>query len=291
MIQGAFGTPFNFAGLPDELSICDSAQVVVLPVPYDLTTSYQAGTRRGPHAIIDASTHLELFDEELCRDISSVGIHTLAQLEQTTAGPEQMIMRIEEASASIIAAAKFPLMLGGEHSITTGMVRAFKDASYDFGVLQLDAHADLRDTFEGSPYNHACVGRRIHEMCSLTQVGLRSLSAEEHAYQKSSNIHAFFAKDIYNTTAWRHDCLASLPENVYITIDLDVFDPAIMPATGTPEPGGLDWYTVISLLRDVAAAKTVLGCDVVELSPQPYNPAPDFLAAKLCYKLLGYVFA
>jgi len=284
-------TPFNFLGLPIDLSSWEQSRIIVIPVPYDHTTSYLPGTRRGPLAIIEASTHMELFDEELKHDISSVGIHTLGQLEPDTANPKNMLDRVERVVARCVKDNKFPVVLGGEHSITLGAVKAVRNIFPHFGVVQFDAHADLRNTYLGSPYNHACIGRRIFELCPLRQAGIRSLSQEEHDFLLHSDLPSFFAHEIHADSEWATKLIDGLPSHIYITIDLDVLDPAVMPAVGTPEPGGLGWYELIKAIRMLAKERTVVGFDIVELCPQPSNPGPDFLAAKLCYKLLGYIFA
>ncbi len=289
MISNRF-LPFNFAGLNSSLSAWGKASAVILPVPYDLTTSYISGTRRGPLAIIEASTHLELFDEDTEKEIASIGIHTLEQIEPVTSSPEGMINKIEQAVDKVIESDKFPVILGGEHSITLGAVKAFKKKFDDFAVVQFDAHADLRDSFQMSKFNHACIARRIHEICSIFQVGVRSFSKEEYDFLKSSKINTFFARMITGKTDWINTLVNDLPQNIYITIDLDVLDPSIMPSVGTPEPGGMDWFDILLPLQALAENRNILGFDIVELSPQPPNIAPDFLAAKLCYKLLGYIF-
>jgi len=283
-------TQFNFLGLPEERSSWEYSRIVIIPVPYDLTTSYLSGTRRGPLAIIDASTHIELFDEELKQDISSVGIHTLGQLEPDTANPKHMIERVEKIVVRCLQAQKFPVVLGGEHSITLGAVRALRSEYPDFGVVQFDAHADLRNTYLGSPYNHACIGRRIFELCHLRQAGIRSLSREEHDFLQKEELLTLFAYNMHADKEWITKLIDGLPSHIYITIDLDVLDPSVMPAVGTPEPGGLGWYELIKAIRKIANERTVVGFDIVELCPHPANPAPDYLAARLCYKTLGYLF-
>jgi agmatinase len=282
--------PFNFLGLPDELSSWAQSRIVIIPVPYDLTTSYLPGTRRGPLAIIEASTHMELFDEEMKHDISSVGIHTLGQLEPDTADPQQMIKRVERVVIHCLKNNKYPVVLGGEHSISLGAVNAIRTVFPECGVVQFDAHADLRDTYLGSPYNHACIARRISELCTLHQAGIRSLSRDEYDFLMRSKIPSFFAHEIRTDKQWVKKLIDGLPAHIYITIDLDVLDPAIMAAVGTPEPGGIGWYDLLYAVRTLAKERTVVGFDIVELCPHPSNPGPDFLAAKLCYKLLGYVF-
>lgn len=284
--------PRNFAALPPELCAREAAAAVIIPVPYDLTTSYVPGTRFGPHALIEASAHMELFDDELECEPAAVGIHTMAELEPETAGPEHMIASVEGVVARVLAAGQLPVLIGGEHSISLGALRAVRQSHPQCCVLQLDAHADLRDSYQGSPFNHACVGRRMHELCPLTQVGVRSLSLPEHHFREGSDITTFFARDIVgHSEEWIARCVDTLAPEVYLTIDLDVLDPSIMPAVGTPEPGGLGWFESLELLHAVCRSRNVIGFDIVELCPQPGNPAPDFTAAKLCYKLLGYVFS
>lgn len=282
--------PQNFGGLSPEFSRFSSARAVVLSVPYDLTTSYLPGTRHGPQAIIDASTHLELYDEELHSEPYRLGIHTLPPLEPSAAGPEETIQRVEEVISWLIERDKFPVMLGGEHSLTLAPVRALLKKFGKFSVLQLDAHADLRDSFQGTPFNHACVGRRMHELgLNLVQIGIRAISPEEAEFIRSAkNLYVCFDYELHRHSAKIDEALAKLRDPVYVTVDLDVFDPALMPAVGTPEPGGLDWYTVLRILRHVGEKHTVLGFDVVELCPIAGMVGPNFLAAKLVYKMLSY---
>lgn len=277
-----------FAGIPEEYSHWEGAQVVLLPVPYDLTASYRPGARRGPQAILEASPQLELYDEELDLEPYRVGIHTLPPLEPVAQGPEAMIGRVCQAVGEIAAAGKFPIVLGGDHSITVGAVRALIPRYGKLSVLQLDAHADLRDEYQGTRWSHACVGRRIDELARLTQVGLRSLSHKEAEFLKKSGITAIYARELSDDLGAAEQAIAKLSDPVYITLDMDVFDPALVPAVGTPEPGGLGWQEVIAILKRVFETHRVVGCDVVELAPIPGLIAPDFLAAKLVYKLIGY---
>jgi len=288
LISEGIAAPRVFAGLPLEYSSWENSQVALLPIPYDLTTSYQAGTRRGPQAILEASLHVELYDEELETEPYHIGIHTLPPLESLASGPEEMSKRIEYAMSKILKARKFPIVLGGDHSISFGVVRALAAEHGKLDVLQLDAHADLRDSYQGTKYSHACVGRRISEVARLTQMGIRSFSSEEAEFMKSSNVTTVLAREFHSNPKTSERVLNALGDPVYITLDVDVFDPAIMSATGTPEPGGLDWMTVLALLRRVFEKHQVVGCDVVELAPIPGIAAPDFLVAKLVYKLIGY---
>jgi agmatinase len=283
---------FEFLGIPADLKPACEPTVAILPIPYDLTTSYQPGARRGPVAILDASTHLETYDEELGAETwERVGIETLAAIVPDTAGPAATMERIERVADEIIARRRFLIGLGGEHSVTAPVVRAVRRRHPKLGVLQLDAHADLRDEFEGSPHNHACVMHRVlDDGVPIAQVGIRSLTGEERALIDERGICTVFAPEavLEPVERWIGRVLAALPDEVYVTVDLDVLDPAIMPATGTPEPGGLDWYRALAVLRAVARTKRVVGFDVVELAPIAGNVAPEFLAAKLVYRLLGY---
>jgi agmatinase len=284
----------DFLGIPEDARPRAAARASFLPIPYDLTTSYQPGARRGPIAILEASTHLETFDEELGRETwEEVGIETLPAVVPDTSSPAATLERIERVASEIVSGGKFLVALGGEHSVSAPLVRAVRGKNPGLGVLQLDAHADLRDSFEGSPHNHACVMRRvIDDGVPLAQVGVRSLTGEERALIRELGICTVFAPEAVGepVESWIDRVLSALPEDVYITVDLDVFDPAVMPATGTPEPGGLDWYRALAVLRGVARRKRIVGFDVVELAPIPGNVAPDFLAAKLAYRLLGYAF-
>lgn len=284
----------SFLGLPEELNLPAKARVGLLPVPYDLTTSYQPGARRGPLAILEASTHLETWDEELQRETcDDVVVQTLPAVVPDTAGPAATMARIERAALDVVERGLFLVGVGGEHSITAPLVRAVQRKHPGLGVLQLDAHGDLRDTFEGSPHNHACVMRRLlDDGVSIAQIGIRSLSSGEAALIAERGICCVQAAEacLEPVGTWIERVVDALPDEVYVTVDLDAFDPAVMPATGTPEPGGLDWWRVTAVLREVARRRSIVGFDVVELAPIPGNVAPDFLAAKLIYRLLGYSF-
>ena len=280
---------FNFGGIESEYSEYGKSKITVIPVPYDLTTTYISGARKGPHAIIKASTHMELYDEELGKEIYRVGIHTREPLAVTNESAEDMVRMVSEAVSIEVESQKFQVMIGGEHSISLGMVKELIKEHPQLSVLQLDAHADLRDYYHGTPYNHACVGRRMSELCPLVQVGVRSVSREEMDFQKSSNVVTISDYEIKGNERWFNNVLTHLTDDVYLTLDLDVLDPAIMPAVGTPEPGGLNWYETIRFLRLLSRSKRIVAFDVVELSPQPGNVAPDFLAAKLIYRIMGYV--
>ncbi len=278
----------NFAGMKGALAEREPSRIVVVPVPYDKTSTWIKGADNGPFAILEASIALELYDIETDYEVYTKGIHTAGLLPVKSDPPDEMICSVENEVAELISKKKFPVILGGEHSVTIGSVSAHAAVTEDLCVLQLDAHADLRDEYEGSRFNHACVTSRLKEKCSVVQVGIRSMDISEKEKVDPENI--FFARDIVRNNNWAESVVDRLSANVYVTIDLDVFDPGIMPSTGTPEPGGLSWYDVTGLLRRVSETKNIVGFDCVELCPDSHNKAPDFLAAKLVYKLLGYVF-
>jgi agmatinase len=278
-----------FGGITTEYSSFDESMFVVVPVPYDLTTTYQAGARNGPAAIIDASCQMELYDEELAVETYRKGIHTTEFLEIEAGGPREMIQSARRQVAEIVVNQKIPVVLGGEHSITMGAVQALSDTCPSLSVLHLDAHADLRDSYQGTPYSHACVSRRIIERCPVVQVGIRSMSIDEAVFMKERGIPSYSAAFVNENDEWEKEVCSRLTDDVYISIDLDVFDPSIMPAVGTPEPGGIYWKDVISLMRQVSERCTIRGFDVVELAPIPGMVAPDFTAAKLVYRIMGYI--
>jgi len=281
----------EFGGTTPTTTDFENARVVILPVPLDRTTSYVAGTRNGPHEILVASSHMELWDEETESDIHRIGIFTLPEMELPFASMDEIVDDIRRVTAELITRGKFPVVLGGEHSITGPVVAAVAATHPDVSVLQIDAHADLRDSFMGTRHNHACAMRRVLDHAPrCTQVGIRSLSPEEAAAAPSLATRIFYDWNMRQDPDWIERVVDSLGETVYITIDCDGFDPAIMPATGTPEPGGLSWREGLALLRRVIEARNVVGCDIVELSPMAGNVAPNFLCAKLVYKILSYRF-
>ena len=282
--------PFNFLGLEDKYSDYKKAKVAILPIAYDATSSYQPGTRFGPEAIISASRFLELYDEELKTETYKIGINTQPEMRPNLESPDCMIEEIEKVATKILSDKKFLIALGGEHTITLGMVKAFKKFCRDFSVLSLDAHLDLRNKYEGTKFNHSCVMRRIsEEKIPVVWAGIRSFSKEEAKFAKKKDLKIFSAREISEKKKWQRNLISSLPtKRIYLSIDLDCFDPGIMPAVGTPEPGGLSWYDVTSLFFNLTSTHQIIGFDLVELSPNQTNRAPDFLAAKLCYRLLGF---
>ncbi|MFH1630688.1 MAG: agmatinase [Candidatus Aenigmatarchaeota archaeon] len=288
--------PFNFLGIPAEYCDNQKSKVFILPVPFAGTVTFGKGTDDGPRAIIEASKNqVEWYDEELGVEALNIGIHTLPAVKVEKEA-EATVRAVEEKVSDILALGKFPVMLGGEHSVSVGMARALIKKYTNVSVLQIDAHSDLRNEYDFNKYSHACAMRRVSDLgaTSFVQVGIRSQDVEEIEFlrtEQGKKHHIFCAKDIHGTDRWIDDAISKLGENVFITIDVDGFDPSIMPATGTPEPGGLDWYTAIKLLRRVCEQKNVVGFDVVELAPIKNMHAPNFLCARLVYKLIGYKFA
>jgi len=283
--------PMAFGGAMPTMKSFDDSRVVILPVPVDRTTSYVSGTRNGPREILEASSHMELWDEEVGVDVHGVGIFTLPAMELPFGEMGELVGEIRRVAADILSREKFLVTLGGEHSITPPLVSAAAAAFKGLSVLQIDAHADLRDCYMGTPHNHACAMRRSLEFAPVTQVGIRSMSTEEAEAAPGLNTKIFYDATMRKDPNWIDRVVDTLSGPVYITIDVDGMDPAIMPATGTPEPGGLSWYEILALLRATIARKTVVACDVVELSPLPGMMAPNFLCAKLIYKILTYQFA
>jgi agmatinase len=281
--------PHNFLGLPQKFSEFESSEFVILPVPYEQTTTFKTGTKEGPQAIIHASKEVETFDEELKLETFKVGIHTLEEMEVTMMGPEKMVEKVYKIAKELVDMNKRVVLLGGEHTVSIGLVKAESEKCENLSVLQLDAHADLRDSYQESKYSHACTMRRIGEIAPFVGVGIRNLSLEEHRFAQKKKVDLFFAKDLVKEDGWIDRVLSKLSENVYLTIDLDFFDPSIMPSVGTPEPGGLLWYQTLDFLKKVADNKNIVGFDCVELCPIPGLVAPDFLAARLVYKIIGYI--
>lgn len=280
----------EFLGAPAAAIDFDRAHVAILPIPLDRTTSYVPGTRNGPHEILLASSHMESWDEETESDVHEVGIVTLPEMECPFPSMDDVVREIRRVAAEIVTRDKFLVALGGEHSITAPIVAAVASKHPGLSVLQIDAHADLRESFGGTPHSHACAMRRVLEYARATQVGIRSLSPEEAAAIPALPTEIFYDFSMRQNADWMERVVDSLSETVYVTIDVDGFDPAIMPATGTPEPGGLSWYEGLALLRAVIESRNVVACDIVELSPIAGNVAPNFMCAKLIYKILSYKF-
>jgi agmatinase len=279
----------NFGGIPQAYSSYENSPVVILPVPFDATSTWIKGADRGPEAILEASANMELYDIETDSEVYLKGIFTSEPTSEKSS-PEKLAEEVRSMVRRFLDDGKFIVTIGGEHSVTIGAAQAYAEKVPGLSVLQIDAHTDLRQEYEGSRYNHACVMARVREMCPIVQVGIRSMDVVEKPYVAKDRI--FYAKDIVGANpAWIDEVIDKLDYNVYVTIDLDGFDPSIMPATGTPEPGGLSYYDVINLMRKLIVKKKLVGFDVVELCPNENNRASDFLATKLIYQILSYRFA
>lgn len=277
----------NYGGLDNEFTSYKDAKIVVLPVPYDGTSTWLKGADKGPDAILEASANMELYDIETDSEVYTQGIATLDPVTESSS-PEAMSDAVEMQVDTLLKDKKFPVLLGGEHSVSIGSIRAFAKHYEDFSVLQLDAHSDMRDSYEGSDHNHACIMARAKEMASVAQVGIRSSCIEEKHNIDPDRI--FYAHEIKESSNWMYDVSEKLSDNVYVTIDLDVFDPAYMPSTGTPEPDGLTYREVMDFLKLINERHNIIGLDVVELCPNETNKAPDFLASKLIYQILSMKF-
>ena len=288
-----WGAPANFLGLPEgDAPALERAGVVILPVPYEATVSYMGGTRFGPRRILEASRAIELYDHELDTEPYRIGVHTLPELLLSGAGPETALGELRAAFDTLLKDDRLVVMLGGEHTISAPPIEAhaarLSGAGRRLSVLQLDAHGDLRAEYEGTPFSHACVMYRVHEAVDLVPVGIRAITAEERSLMRDREIPTIFAHELDPEERWIERALAALGPDVYVTIDIDYFDPSVVPATGTPEPGGGTWYPTLRLLERVFAERNVVGADVVELAPLPGIVAPDFFTAKLIYKLVAY---
>lgn len=279
-----------FGDFEEQYTAYETAEIAILPVPYDGTSTWIKGADRGPQAILEASPNMEFYDIETDSEVFKRGIATLLPVTEDSS-PEAMADAVEQRMETMLKDKKFPVMLGGEHSVSVGAFRAIAKYYDTFSILQLDAHSDMRDEYEGSPFNHACVMARAKEITdSVVQVGIRSSAVEEKHNIESDRI--FYAHDIKESAAatWMYEVSQKLHDNVYVTIDLDVFDPAYMPSTGTPEPDGLSYREVLTFLKLINERHNIIGFDVVELCPNEVNKAPDFLAAKLVYQLLSIRF-
>jgi agmatinase len=277
--------PLGFCGLPNNETDYARAPTVILPIPFDKTSTWLKGADKGPAAILEASANLEFYDIETHKEIFKKGIFTAKPIH--AASSSVLIKKSDSEVSRYLKDGKLVVTLGGEHSVSIGVIKSYARHYRDLSVLHLDAHADSRDSYEGSPYNHACVIARVRECTkNIVSAGIRSMDASE--WPAIDRKKMFFAHEIHHTDKWIQGAVRLLTDTVYITIDLDVFDPGIMPSTGTPEPGGLGWYQVMKLLSSVARSKRIVGFDVVELCPSNLK-APDFLAAKLIYTLLSYI--
>jgi agmatinase len=277
----------NYAGIPDQYAKLETAKTVLIPVPYDGTSTWQKGADKGPEAFLNASENMELYDIETDTEVYKNGIF-LADAVLENSSPEAMVEAVHETTKKYINKNKFVTVFGGEHSVSIGTIRAFNECFNNLTVLHIDAHADLRKEYEGSSCNHACAVYEASQTTNLVQVGIRSMDVSEKTVLHPDK--TFFAHDMATNDFWMEDVIDQLTGNVFITFDLDAIDPSLMPSTGTPEPGGLFWYETLEFLKKVFEAKNVVGFDIVELCPNENEKSSDFLAAKLYYKMLSYKF-
>jgi len=284
--------PMNFGGIEEnEFSSFENSQVLMFPVSYEGTVSFGTGTGAGAQAIIDASRNMELYEEETDAEVYKIGIHTLDEFAALES-PAAMMNGLYERTKELLKEEKFLCMLGGEHSVSAPVIRAHAERFHNISILQIDAHADLRDEYDGTPHSHASIMARLVKDLKIpaVQIGIRSLSADEARSLADLPTKIYWAKDIVGRTDWIDDAIDGLTENVYLTIDIDGLDPSLVPTTGTPEPGGLGWYEVLTLIRKLAEKRRVVGMDLVEFSKTDNSDAPAFLCAKLVYKTLAYIF-
>ncbi len=281
-------TTKTYAGIPQKYAGLETSNIVLIPVPYDGTSTWQKGADKGPDAFLKASENMELYDIETQTEVYKKGVY-LADAITENSSPEAVVDKVHKVVKEYILRNKFVTIFGGEHSISIGTIRAFNECFDDLTVLHIDAHADLRKEYEGSTCNHACAVYEANQQTNLIQVGIRSMDVAETRVMNEDNV--WFAHEMANDEYWMDNVIDALGENVFITFDLDAFDPSIMPSTGTPEPGGLLWYETLEFLRRVFEETNVVGFDIVELCPREEEKSSDFLAAKLYYKMLSYKFA
>lgn len=277
----------TYAGISAEYAKLDQSKIVLIPVPYDGTSTWQKGADKGPDAFLEASENMELYDIETDSEVYQQGIY-LAEAVTENASPESMVEEVHQTTKKYIKKNKFVTVFGGEHSISIGTIRAFNEMFEDLTVLHIDAHADLRESYEGSKCNHACAVYEASQTTNLIQVGIRSMDAIEKTVMDEDK--TYFAHEMAVDDNWMDSAIDQMTDNVFITFDLDALDPSIMPSTGTPEPGGLLWYETLEFLKQVFEEKNVVGFDIVELCPNKIDKSSDFLAAKLYYKMLSYKF-
>jgi agmatinase len=278
----------HFGDVPQEFCDKHNSPIVILPIPYDGTSTWVKGADKGPEALLEASANMELYDIETNTEVYLKGIFTAPAIT-ADANPEAMVEAAEKETLKYLDSHKFVVTIGGEHSVSIGPIQAYAKKFKNLSVLQIDAHADLRDSYEGSKNNHACVMARAQDLCPIVQVGIRSMDLGEKDRLDPKRV--FWAHKITQCEEWMDQAIDLLTDNVYLTIDLDGFDPSILPSTGTPEPGGLQWYPTLKFIKKVIERKNLVGFDIVELCPDPDEKSSDFLATKLLYKILSYKFA
>ncbi|GAA4268314.1 agmatinase [Hyunsoonleella aestuarii] len=277
----------TYAGIPEEFAKLEQAKIVVIPVPYDGTSTWQKGADKGPQAFLEASENMELYDIETDTEVYQQGVFLADSVTENTS-PEAMVEAVHQATKKYIKKNKFVTVFGGEHSISIGTIRAFNEMYPSLTVLHIDAHADLRQSYEGSTCNHACAVYEASQNTNLIQVGIRSMDIMEKTVMDEEK--TYFAHEMAVDDTWMDSAIDQMTDNVFITFDLDAFDPSILPSTGTPEPGGLFWYETLEFLKQVFEEKNVVGFDIVELCPNSKEKSSNFLAAKLYYKMLSYKF-
>ena len=277
----------TYAGIPEKYAKLEHAKIVLIPVPYDGTSTWQKGADKGPKAFLEASENMELYDIETDSEVYKQGVYLTDAVTENTS-PESMVNAVHEVTKKYIKRNKFVTVFGGEHSVSIGTIRAFNEMFPNLTVLHIDAHADLRKSYDGSSCNHACAVYEASQNTNLIQVGIRSMDVKEKSIMNLEK--TYFAHDMAIDTSWTDSAIDQMTGNVYITFDLDAFDPSILPSTGTPEPGGLLWYETLDFLKQVFTEKNVVGFDIVELCPNKSEKSSDFLAAKLYYKMLSYKF-
>lgn len=290
----SLGIKSNYLGIEDKYSGLDSSQIVIVSAPFEKTVSYGKGTANGPKAILEASHYVEFYDEEFDRElVFEKGIATLKPISFKKLSIKKSLNLIAQTVRELLSKKKFVVVLGGEHSISSATVLPFVETIQNLSILQFDAHSDLRESYENSIYSHASVMARISELTNdIVQVGIRAQCIDEANFIKKNKVKTFYSRDLRTGKYkdWQKEVVNSLNENVFITFDVDAFDPSLLPATGTPEPGGLFWDETINLIKSIGKEKNIVGFDVVELAPQKGNPASDFLTAKLVYKILNCAF-
>ena len=277
----------TYAGIPEEYAKLETSKIVLIPVPYDGTSTWQKGADKGPKAFMEASENMELYDIETDSEVYKNGIY-LAEPVTLNATPEAMVDAVHQETKKYIKKNKFVTIIGGEHSVSIGTIRAFNEVFQNLTVLHIDAHADLRKSYEGSTCNHACAVYEASQKTNLIQVGVRSMDIQEKTVMDFDK--TYFAHEMATDDSWVDSAIDQMTDNVFITFDLDAFDPSLLPSTGTPEPGGLFWYETLEFLKEVFLEKNVVGFDIVELCPNENEKSSDFLAAKLYYKMLSYKF-
>lgn len=278
----------TFAGIPESYAKLDNAKIVLIPVPYDGTSTWQKGADKGPEAFLSASENMELYDIETDSEVYKNGIYLTNPVTESSS-PEAMVDSVHDVTKKFLNKNKFVTIFGGEHSISIGTIRAFSEVYQDLTVLHIDAHADLRPSYEGSKCNHACAVHEASLNSNLIQIGIRSMDKSEASFMDLDKV--FFAHEMAIDDNWMDNAIDQMTDDVFITFDLDAFDPSILPSTGTPEPGGLLWYETLEFLKMVFEEKNVVGFDIVELCPNSKDKSSDFLAAKLYYKMLSYKFS